>query len=84
MGCFDAPGANQEKGNGIDYSRFAGQSAMDVYAQHPNGLPVGWNWDQYMAAQPATTKREAQKLLAFFAGCQGAIERKVFRDWLYL
>jgi len=40
--------------------------------------------EKYMAAQPATTKREAQKLLAFFAGCQGAIERKVFRDWLYL
>lgn len=37
----------------IEYSQYAGLSPQQVYALNPNGLPVGFNWSSYQAAQPA-------------------------------
>lgn len=39
----------------INYAAFAGLTPQQVYGQFPNGLPVGWDWGAYQAAQPASS-----------------------------
>lgn len=39
----------------INYAPFVGLTPQQVYAQFANGLPVGWDWNAWQAAQPAGT-----------------------------